>query len=150
MAKNTKSAAFRKVDVDQYDDESFVEEQAPEDNITGPNDTEVQSLLSSGKNMEALKLVLSSPPISSKNQALKDKIVQTVLKVLLTFKSSEIENCVNQLESSKLDVLMKFIYRGFEFPSENSSAMLLIWHDKVFSKVGLGCIVRALTDRKQI
>jgi hypothetical protein len=54
-----------------------------------------------------------------------------VLKVLLSFKSSDIENAVRTLDQPKLDTLMKYIYRGFEFPSEGSSALLLLWHEKV-------------------
>lgn len=54
-----------------------------------------------------------------------------VLKVLTSFKSSEIEQAVNSLDSSGIDLLMKYIYKGFEKPTENSSAILLQWHEKV-------------------
>jgi actin related protein 2/3 complex subunit 5 len=73
-----------------------------------------------------------------------------VLKVLLSFKSAEIEAAVKSLDQNKLDVLMKYIYRGFESPSEGSSAQLLTWHEKVLAVAGLGSIVRTLTDRKRV
>ncbi len=38
---------------------------------------------------------------------------------------------VKQLDSDQKDVLMKYVYRGFEIPSEGSSAHLLLWHEKV-------------------
>jgi len=62
---------------------------------------------------------------------LKDKAVNLAVRVLTTFKSSEIEPAVKGLDSRSLDILMKYIYRGFEFPSDNSSASLLAWHEKV-------------------
>lgn len=49
-------------------------------------------------------------------------------------------------ERDLLDVLMKYIYRGFEIPSEGSSGHLLQWHEKAFAKGGVGCIVRVLSD----
>lgn len=54
-----------------------------------------------------------------------------VLKVLSAFKSSDIEKAVQSLDRSGVDLLMKYIYKGFERPSENSSAVLLQWHEKV-------------------
>lgn len=55
----------------------------------------------------------------------------TMLKVLTSFKSSEIEQAVNSLDRNGVDLLMKYIYKGFEKPTENSSAILLQWHEKV-------------------
>jgi len=46
MSKNTRNTAFRKVDVDQYEEEKYEEEVAADEGVTGPNDAEVQSLLS--------------------------------------------------------------------------------------------------------
>ena len=54
------------------------------------------------------------------------------------------------VDSESRGVLMKFIYRGFEQPTENSSARLLVLHDKVFAVSGVGSIVRVLTDKKKV
>lgn len=54
-----------------------------------------------------------------------------VVKVLSSFKSSDIEKAVGSLDKAGVDLLMKYIYRGFEKPTDNSSAVLLQWHEKV-------------------
>ena len=54
-----------------------------------------------------------------------------VVKVLSSFKSSDTEKAVSSLDRAGVDLLMKYIYRGFEKPSDNSSAVLLQWHEKV-------------------
>lgn len=54
-----------------------------------------------------------------------------MLKVLSSFKSGDIEKGVQSLDKNGVDLLMKYIYKGFERPSENSSAVLLQWHEKV-------------------
>ena len=46
MSKNTRNTAFRKVDVDQFEEEKYEEEVASDEGVTGPNDAEGQSLLS--------------------------------------------------------------------------------------------------------
>lgn len=56
-----------------------------------------------------------------------------VVKVLSSFKSSDIEKAVGSLDRAGVDLLMKYIYRGFEKPTDNSSAVLLQWHEKVCS-----------------
>lgn len=62
---------------------------------------------------------------------LQDRAEGLVLQVLTAFKTSDIEKAVQSLEKTKVDLLMKYIYKGFERPSENSSAVLLQWHEKV-------------------
>lgn len=66
-----------------------------------------------------------------------DRAGSIVLKVLISFKASDIEKAVQSLDKSGVDLLMKYIYRGFESPSDNSSALLLQWHEKV-RRVGPG------------
>lgn len=60
-----------------------------------------------------------------------ERAEQLVVKVLSSFKSSDIEKAVGSLDKAGVDLLMKYIYRGFEKPSDNSSAVLLQWHEKV-------------------
>lgn len=62
---------------------------------------------------------------------LQERAQGVVLKVLTNFKSSEIEQAVQSLDRNGIDLLMKYIYKGFEKPTENSSAVLLQWHEKV-------------------
>ena len=90
-----------------------------------------------------------------------------VLDVLTRFRAADVEKAVKGLSSEQVDVLMKYIYRGFSSPTENSCGILLSWHDKVGQAVvsftnfqgaplqavaagGLGSIVRVLTDRKSV
>jgi len=150
MAKPSRNTAFRKVDVDQYDEGNYVEDEEVSTAEPGPNDTELQAMLAKNRNADALAYVLGNAPLNSKTQAVKDKALQSVLRVLLSFKATEIDGALGSLDQTKLDVLMKYIYRGFEIPSEGSSAQLLVWHDKVFAVGGLGSIVRTLTDRKRV
>ena len=73
MAKNTLSNAFRKIDVDQFNEDNFKEDDVPNETSFGKvNESEIAGLLSKGNASEALKILLSSAPIGSKNQA--DKV----------------------------------------------------------------------------
>ncbi len=54
-----------------------------------------------------------------------------VLSVLKSFSNSnEIENAVKSLDSEQIDVLMKYIYKGFD-KEPKSSNTFLSWHEKV-------------------
>ncbi|XP_025905314.1 actin-related protein 2/3 complex subunit 5-like protein, partial [Nothoprocta perdicaria] len=81
---------------------------------------------------------------------LQEKAQGIVLKVLTSFRSSEIEQAVSILDRNDSDLLMKYIYKGFEQPTENSSAILLQWHEKALAVGGPGSIVRVLTSRKTV
>ncbi|GFS00162.1 actin-related protein 2/3 complex subunit 5 [Elysia marginata] len=147
MAKNTGSSKFRKVDVDQYDEDRFVDDITESGEEGGPNETEVNNI--TDKYQDALLHVLQNAPIESKNQAVKDRATNLLVRVLTAFKG-DIDQCVKSLDGKSVDMLMKYIYRGFEIPTENSSAILLTWHQKVFAVGGLGSIMRVMTDRKRV
>lgn len=59
MAKNTSSSAFRKLDVDQYNEDQFGEEEQTElqSPSVGPDESEVTSLLNQYPFENFLKLV---------------------------------------------------------------------------------------------
>lgn len=69
--------------------------------------------------------------------------------MLLAIKGSQIDEAVNSLAPELIDVLMKYVYKGFEYPSEGRSGHLLMWHEKIYSVGGVGCIVRVLSDTKR-
>lgn len=45
MAKNTSSSAFRKIDIDQYNEDNFRDDEADQGVPTGPDEDEVSNLL---------------------------------------------------------------------------------------------------------
>uniref|UniRef100_A0A452UMQ4 Actin-related protein 2/3 complex subunit 5 n=1 Tax=Ursus maritimus TaxID=29073 RepID=A0A452UMQ4_URSMA len=76
MSKNTVSSArFRKVDVDEYDENKFVDEEDGGDGQAGPD--EGYCLFSccnqkrQGNMTAALQAALKNPPINTKSQAVK-------------------------------------------------------------------------------
>ncbi|XP_075435505.1 actin-related protein 2/3 complex subunit 5-like protein [Ascaphus truei] len=152
MAKNTLSSRFRKLDIDEFDENKFVDDQLQEEPAEpqGPDQGEVDSLIRQGDLLGAFHAAFQDSPDNSKNQAVKERAEGIVLKVLTSFKSNDIEQAVKTLDRRGVDLLMKCIYKGFEKPSENSSAILLQWHEKAFVIGGLGSIVRVLTSRKTV
>lgn len=150
MAKASLSTQFRKVDVDELDENQFQDEQGEDSAESGPNESEVNNLILQKNNKEALKAALRCPPLASKNQATKDKAFNLVMRVLQAFKTNEIDGGIKMLEKNEIDTLMKYIYRGFGQPSETASACLLAWHEKAVAAGGIGSIVRVLTDRKTV
>ena len=116
------------------------------------NINQVEIMVNEGNLVDALKLVLSSSPMGSKNQEEKDCALSLVMQILGSVNGREnIEEFVGKLDDDEeKNTLMKYIYRGFENPVNGSSAQLLIWHEYTFASTGLGTIVRVFTDRKQV
>ncbi|KAL3218070.1 hypothetical protein MRX96_006050 [Rhipicephalus microplus] len=154
MSKNTESSAFRKIDIDQYNEDNYKEEEGldAQSPPAGPDEQELQcsSTFITGRTVDALKIILKTAPIGSKCQSVKDAANALAMRVLLAVKASEMEQAVRALDPEAVDVLMKYIYRGFESPSEGSSGHLLAWHEKAYAAGGIGSIVRVMTDRKRV
>ncbi len=73
MSKNTASSAFRKIDVDAFNEDNFRDDDttsAPNANAgAGSADAnQVMALLQQGKGVDALKMVLGQAPIGNKDQ----------------------------------------------------------------------------------
>ncbi|CAG9798111.1 unnamed protein product [Chironomus riparius] len=146
MSKNTSSSAFRKIDVDQYNEDNFKDDEQENQQLGGIDENEINQLLATQKNCDALKICLENAPLFSKNQQAKEQALQITLRVLLSIKPSQIDSALEILDAELIDTLMKYIYRGFEFPQDGSSGHLLQWHEKVFARAGVGSIVRVLSD----
>nr|ACO10268.1 Actin-related protein 2/3 complex subunit 5 [Caligus rogercresseyi] len=156
MSVNTSSNAFRRVDVDQYSEDNFIDEESessPGHNNNNNNNNDesllevertVNAFLSGNKVLEALQVLLASSPVSSS-----DPLLPLLMRTLLSVKQAQVEGIVQSLDVDQRDVLMRYVYKGFEVPSEGSSGHLLTWHEKIFEASGIGAIVRVLTDRKQ-
>ncbi|XP_069729594.1 actin-related protein 2/3 complex subunit 5-like protein [Phaenicophaeus curvirostris] len=144
MARSTLSSRFRRFDVDQYDENRFVEDDPEEAAAAEPEGGPgVEALPRTGNALRALRAAIGG-------RHGKEQAQGTMLRVLTAFKSSEIEEAVNSLDRNDVDLLMKYIYKGFEKPTENSSAILLQWHEKALAAGGLGSIVRVLTARRTV
>ncbi|KAL4680868.1 hypothetical protein H8959_022809 [Pygathrix nigripes] len=71
--RTVSSARFRKVDVDEYDKNKFVDEEDGGDGQAGPDQGEVDSCLRQGNMAAALQAALKYLPINTKSQAVKDR-----------------------------------------------------------------------------
>jgi actin related protein 2/3 complex subunit 5 len=76
---------------------------------------------------------LWNSPVNTDNQGMMEPAQGVVLKVLTYFKSSEIEQAVQSLDTNGIDLLMKYIYKGFEKSTENNSTVLLHWNEKALT-----------------
>ena len=74
MSKNTLASGFRKVDIDELDEEQFRDEPETQEDVEGDvgrKEQEVKKLTQSGNNLEALKVSLENPPLHDKDESLK-------------------------------------------------------------------------------
>ena len=147
MSKNTLSSDFRKVNVDDIDEEHYRNDPDQELGLrsaVAAREVKVRKLIQMGNLVEALVTALESPPMSCKEHPVKKCNAGIVLDVLTHFQPSEIEKAVTKLDNDQIDTLMKYIYRGFEEPTDRLCANLLV------SSWGLGSIMLVLTSRKTV
>ncbi|XP_060228134.1 actin-related protein 2/3 complex subunit 5-like [Meriones unguiculatus] len=123
MSKNMVSLSyFRKVDLDKYHEIKFVDKEDYGNGQARPDEGELDSCLWHG-NITALQAALKHPPINTKSKAVKDQVGSIVLKMLISLKANDTEKPVQSLDKNDMDLLMKYIYKGFESPTGNSSAV---------------------------
>lgn len=108
----------------------------------------VKTLVAQRKNEDAVRAALADPPLLARSDAIKDENAQSVLAALLACNKGEMQRVIDSLSTDQEDVLMKYLARFLGLAAQ--SAAVLDWHQKLASKAGAGCIMRAFTDRKQV
>ncbi|TCD62793.1 hypothetical protein EIP91_006411, partial [Steccherinum ochraceum] len=133
--------AFRKIDIDQYEEDVLQEEELyeadPRDPATVLNDTKqkagaVRGSLSKGDVVGALTLVLDNPPFGPNVEEAKNLNLQTLVSILNSGKGTEVPGILKALSPEAQDTLMKYLYKGMSLPGwgDVSGSILLAWHEK--------------------
>ncbi|POW07980.1 hypothetical protein PSTT_07865 [Puccinia striiformis] len=135
--------AYRKIDVDAYDEDLVTEEELYTHDPRSAQEvlaeaqskaTQARSFLTRGDVASALKLLLTSPPYGPSSSALdnaKSLTLSSVIETLSSTRTSEIASIVQSFDQSEQDWLMKYLYKGMSSIGDSNSAVLLNWHEKV-------------------
>ncbi|KAJ8518958.1 hypothetical protein ONZ45_g4021 [Pleurotus djamor] len=153
--------AFRKIDIDAYDEdvlqESELYEPYPQDASQALEEAKqrqsaVRSALAKNDTAGALGIALDNAPYGPNVEDAKVVTLQTILTILNSTKSTEVTPVIKALSQDSQDALMKYLYKGMAMPGwgDISGSVLLVWHEKLTEIAGVGCIVRTMTDRRTV
>lgn len=133
---------------EEYQEAAAGEMDAQYESIVSQNEDTATQALNAGRGPSAIPDVLSNSIIGCKNQALKDRNADVMMKLLTCVKEAGVKAIVDKLDEDQIDVLMKYVYRLLE--TGDNSPILLKWHECAFEKGGLGTIVRVISERRTV
>jgi len=153
--------AFRKIDIDAYDEDVLLESDLvnpdPRDPATvlteaKSKSNQVRGFLSKGDIAGGLSTLLTDPPYGPNVDEAKAVTFSAIALILNSTKSTDIPSVVRALSQEAQDMLMKYLYKGMAIQgdSEITPSVLLSWHEKLTDVAGTGCIVRVMTDRRTV
>jgi len=151
MATSSLARDFRKINIEQYDEDFYVEDDVSA-GASAPDHNQIQMAISGGKPLDALKAALSTNPAGSSDIQLKLNCTESALRAMGAHKLNQIESSIKSLSIEEQDLLMQYIYKGFESFNKDSQTCsnLLNWHSQLVKMAGDGAIVRVLTDRRRL
>jgi len=153
--------AFRKIDIDVYDEDVLLESDLiapdPRDPATvlaeaKNKSSQVRGFLSKGDIAGGLSTLLMDAPYGPNVDEAKAITFSAIALILNSTKSTDIPAIVRVLSQDAQDTLMKYLYKGMAIQgdSEITPSVLLSWHEKLTDVAGTGCIVRVMTDRRTV
>jgi len=113
--------AFRKIDIDQYDEDVLLDSELYEADSRDPREVlddakqrqiAVRSFLAKNDIPGALTTILENAPYGPSVDEAKLITLQTLLTILNTTKSTEISGVIKGLSLDTQDTLMKYLYKG--------------------------------------
>jgi hypothetical protein len=109
----------------------------------------VEASVRAGRGADAMRLALQDPPFASKEQAVKDASFSAFLRAAQACGSREdqlADFLTSMSDADAADVAMKYTLRGLKSP--DNAALFLKLHGLLLERAGMGCLVRAMVDRK--
>ena len=98
-----------------------------------------------GQTKEAIKLAVSNPPTMSKNEETKRTLALAATAALKSAARSGVKAVVADLSAEEADTAMKFVFAAMA--TQDKCDVLLEWHNQLYTKYGVACIVRAVSER---
>ncbi|KAG6830300.1 hypothetical protein H0H92_001378 [Tricholoma furcatifolium] len=150
--------AFRKIDIDQYDEDVLHESELYDADPRDPaqvleeakeRQALVRTSLARNDIAGALSTILENAPYGPNVDQAKDITLQTLLTILNTTKSTEISSVIKSLSQDAQDTLMKYLYKGMAMPGwgDISGSVLLGWHEKTLYNILSYATFKALSSR---
>eukprot|EP00161_Ancyromonas_sigmoides_P001676 TRINITY_DN11436_c0_g1_i1.p2 TRINITY_DN11436_c0_g1~~TRINITY_DN11436_c0_g1_i1.p2 ORF type:complete len:162 (+),score=68.05 TRINITY_DN11436_c0_g1_i1:57-488(+) len=140
---------------DEERDEGFEEEATNADLIAQLTQSaqarakDVEGMLASSNIAGALARSLEDPPCDAKSDDTpKNLSAEAVARVLAQVKEPEIKKYLGGLDAAQRDLLMKYVYRALRL--NLNAGHMFKWHAEIVAVAGVGCIVRAMADRKSV
>ncbi|WFD34599.1 arp2/3 complex subunit [Malassezia cuniculi] len=160
------SDSFRRLDVDQYDEDALrpediaeVDHKSPEQalSLAQQKQTAVRARVSANDTAGALAVLLEDVPFGAANDQARRLTFSLLLEILNATRVADIAGAVRGLDVLQRDTLMKYLYKGLALGGTEGGAsqgincaVLLSWHEKLTQAAGTGCIVRVMSNRREL
>ncbi|KAJ3275746.1 hypothetical protein HDV01_007213 [Terramyces sp. JEL0728] len=109
--------AYRKIDVDDYlvDEDVYVDEtpNIPYDQVANETNLKIQNTRNYLQRNDLLNALIAALEPCYQYDDLKQKSLENVCSVITSVKTLDIPQIVKQLNPSQLDLLVKYLYKGF-------------------------------------
>ncbi|TIB64729.1 hypothetical protein E3P78_01020 [Wallemia ichthyophaga] len=139
---------FRNIDIDAIENEFYNDQDLAEVDDRNPEETTAHfnslqshstSLLNSHQTSQALALLLDSPPFGPTQNSAKSINTNSIIQILSSTRTNDIEGALKDLQPHHHDNLMKYIYKSMSLPIADSSGnVFLSWHEKLTQVAGTG------------
>ena len=118
-------------------------------------DSTIDSLIASKDYRKAFETLLDEPPVTSKDQTVKDGHGDLILKVFDSMPESTVLKVVDSLTAEDRGFLLKYVFKFMKNESTTGSrninyTLMLKLHAKLVEMDGIGSIVRVMADRKTV
>lgn len=132
------------------DADTFVETESPDVIIARIENKsrQVERLLRVPQYAEALETALQDAPTQTRDERCKSANWILVHRVLMAAKDGE--GLLTTLNPDCHDILMKYLYRGLATGDRITCDLCLKLHEKLFEMAGIGCIMRAISDTRNL